>query len=496
MKTIVVAGILFFTLTLTATAGILGDIDNNQRVDLNEAVYALQVSSGLRGDQPASYVIVWRNSWAPRTEYKKYDAVSYDGASYICTMLHTSAESETPPVAEDLWDILSQRGQKGDKGDTGATGEKGDTGDKGDKGDKGDQGETGLQGHPGPKGETGPAGSSPFETDGVNTYFTAGSVGIGLTAPAYRLDVEGDINISGIFRIGGSPAFKADSSNLLIGKNAGIGIASGTGGNTFIGNDAGKTTGTGFNNTFIGKDAGLSNTLGSANTFIGNGAGNKSLSGNNNIFIGQHAGYRNTAGNNNTAVGHYAGYNNTTGEGNVFIGHRAGYNETESNKLYIDNSDTSSPLIYGDFSKKTLSVFGSIGVNTAAYDGFSLYVNGDAYTTGGTWQSSDICWKKNIYPIQDALLKISRLNGVSFEWKTEEYPEKEFAEGPQIGLIAQEVETVIPEIVRTDAEGHKAVSYEKLTPLLIEAVKEQQEQIRLLKAEIELLRREIRGLSK
>ncbi len=64
-KTIVVAGILFFTLSFTAMAGILGDIDSNQKVDLNEAVYALQVTSGLREDKPASYVIVWRNSWTP-----------------------------------------------------------------------------------------------------------------------------------------------------------------------------------------------------------------------------------------------------------------------------------------------------------------------------------------------------------------------------------------------------------------------------------------------
>jgi len=494
-KTIVVAGILFFTLALTAMAGILGDIDSNQKVDLNEAVYALQVASGLRDDSQASYVIVWRNSWTPGTEYKKYDAVSYDGASYICMLLHTANESETPPE-NSLWGILSQRGQKGDKGDKGDTGEKGDQGDQGQKGDKGDQGEIGLQGHPGPKGDTGPAGSSPFEIDGGNAYFTAGSIGIGMTAPAYKLDIEGDMNISGVFRMGGSPVLKADSSNLFIGKNAGLSIAAGAGGNTFIGNDVGRNTGTGFNNTFIGKDAGLSNNVGAANSFIGNGAGNKNLSGSNNIFIGQHAGYRNTAGNNNTALGHYAGYNNTTGEGNVFIGHRAGYNESESNKLYIDNSDTSTPLIYGDFGKKTLSVFGSIGINTAAYDKFSLYVNGDAYTTGGTWQASDIRWKKNIVPIKDALRKISQVVGVSYEWKREEYPDKEFAEGKQIGVIAQEVESVIPEVVHTDAQGYKAVSLERLTPVLIEAVKEQQAQIELLKAEIELLKREIKGLPK
>jgi len=86
--------------------------------------------------------------------------------------------------------------------------------------------------------------------------------------------------------------------------------------------------------------------------------------------------------------------------------------------------------------------------------------------------------------------------GVSYEWKREEYPDKEFAEGKQIGVIAQEVESVIPEAVHTDAQGYKAVSLERLTPVLIEAVKEQQAQIELLKAEIELLKREIKGLPK
>ena len=63
-----------------------------------------------------------------------------------------------------------------------------------------------------------------------------------------------------------------------------------------------------------------------------------------------------------------------------------------------------------------------------------------------------------------------------------------FAPGRQIGLIAQEVEKVVPEIVRTGEDGFKAVSYEKLVPMLIEAVKAQQVQIEALQAQLDALK--------
>jgi hypothetical protein len=446
-------------------AGILGDIDFNGRVGIPEAVHALQVTSGLRSTEDESFVIVWKGDWDPQTEeYKKYDAVQYNGTSYICLLNHTPSGSETPPLAKGLWDIMAQ-GQKGDKGDTGEKGEKGDTGEKGEKGDTGEKGDRGLQGVPGPKGDTGPAGASPFELDEGHAYFMTGNVGVGTTVPAYRLDVQGDMNISGAYRVGGS---KILSINI--------------------------------NNAFVGAEAGEKITTGLSNTFIGNGAGKKNTAGSYNTFMGQHSGYSNTIGSYNTSVGHYAGYN-AAGDGNVFLGHRAGYHEVGSNKLYIANSDTTTPLLYGEFDTEQLSINGNVGINTAAYPDHSLYVhgslyvNGEAYTTGDSWTISDIRWKKNIRPLENALEKMLQIEGVRYEWKTEEYPDKEFAHGPQIGLIAQEVEQIVPEIVHTDNQGYKAVSYEKLTPLLIEAVKEQQAQIEELRAQIEELKSELRALN-
>lgn len=85
---------------------------------------------------------------------------------------------------------------------------------------------------------------------------------------------------------------------------------------------------------------------------------------------------------------------------------------------------------------------------------------------------SDKRWKKNVQPLQNTLEKLSQLQGVSFQWDIENYPDVGFDDTPQIGLIAQEVEQVFPELVTTNNEGYKGVKYNKLTAILIEAVKE------------------------
>jgi hypothetical protein len=90
---------------------------------------------------------------------------------------------------------------------------------------------------------------------------------------------------------------------------------------------------------------------------------------------------------------------------------------------------------------------------------------------------SDRRFKQNITPIASALEKVTKLQGVNFIWNTKDYPRRFFTEEPQIGLIAQDVEMVIPEVVLTDREGFKSVTYDKLTAVLIEAVKEMKQQM-------------------
>lgn len=129
---------------------------------------------------------------------------------------------------------------------------------------------------------------------------------------------------------------------------------------------------------------------------------------------------------------------------------------------------------------------GNVGIGTAT-PGYTLEVNGTAACTSGTWSSSDSRLKKNVEPIGNALDIVSELEGVTYDWRTDEFPEKRLSDGKQIGMIAQEVEKVIPELVHTGTDGFKTLAYDRFTAYLIEAVKE-------LKSENESLRERIEKL--
>jgi hypothetical protein len=137
---------------------------------------------------------------------------------------------------------------------------------------------------------------------------------------------------------------------------------------------------------------------------------------------------------------------------------------------------------------------GGVTVGTTASPGsYKLYVGGNAYCTG-SWSGSDARWKKNVEPVTHALEKVTHLQGVTYDWRRDEFPDRNFDEGTQLGFLAQEVEKVVPEAVHTDAEGYKAVAYEKLTAVLTEGVKEQQTEIESLKARNAALEKDVTEL--
>ncbi len=253
------------------------------------------------------------------------------------------------------------------------------------------------------------------------------------------------------------------NDNTFVGNNAGGYNTSGNK-NTFLGRSAGSSNTIGNYNSFVGCSAGNSNTTGSDNTIVGDLAANMNTEGNSNTMIGRSAGASNITGNNNTLVGWKAGYSNT-GSGNLFLGYAAGYSETGSNRLYIHNSASSSPLVYGDFDTRQLMINGTLSIADLS-------------------AASDISLKKDIQPLEGALEKVASLKGVSYNWRTEEYPKKGFSRDRQIGLIAQDVEKVLPELVRTDKDGKKSLAYDKLTSVLVEAIKAQQGEIKTQQKEI------------
>jgi hypothetical protein len=127
--------------------------------------------------------------------------------------------------------------------------------------------------------------------------------------------------------------------------------------------------GGGNDNTATGQYSLASNQSGNDNTAIGAYSLFSNDSGGDNVAIGLSALTSNTTGAGNIGIGWQAGASNQTGSKNIFLGYRAGYSETGSDKLYIDNSSTATPLIYGDFASDALTINGTLnstGTLTAA----------------------------------------------------------------------------------------------------------------------------------
>jgi hypothetical protein len=124
---------------------------------------------------------------------------------------------------------------------------------------------------------------------------------------------------------------------------------------------------------------------------------------------------------------------------------------------------------------------GNVGIGTTS-PSYTLHVNGSVAGTSAYNNLSDKRYKKDILPIQNALDKILALNGVTFNWD-KEATDMNLDDNNHIGLLAQDVEEILPQAVTTgtDENQTKSVAYTDLVPVLIEAIKE-------LKAEIEILK--------
>ena len=145
--------------------------------------------------------------------------------------------------------------------------------------------------------------------------------------------------------------------------------------NTFYGKNAGYYF-QGEYNSFFGAAAGWFNDYGESNTFIGYGAGSLADGGEDNTCLGVLAGASNNTGKSNVFLGTASGGNNTTGSKNVFIGYKAGRDEKGSNKLYIDNSETSTPLMYVHSTDRSLQVKGWLLEKVASAWGIAPFVLG------------------------------------------------------------------------------------------------------------------------
>lgn len=157
----------------------------------------------------------------------------------------------------------------------------------------------------------------------------------------------------------------------------------------------------------------------------------------------------------------YLGSGLPSGSANETLRYNGGWEP--SNILLISDSGVTSGI----------TVNGDIGASGAISADGSVTAQSFIYT-------SDASLKENVKLLNNSLDKIERLEGVSFTWKKNGVEE--------IGLIAQDVEKVLPELVVTSEDGLKAVKYGNIVALLIEAVKEQQAEINELRVELDSIK--------
>lgn len=326
--------------------------------------------------------------------------------------------------------------------------------------------------------------------------------------------------------------YTSNRYNICIGEQTGTALAAGQG-NVIIGTYAGEVLSSGDGNILLGLDAGYSATTATDNVMIGLASG-RAANGSRNVFIGKYSGYGETGNDKLVIENGYTGSDNLNNaliygdfsaktlklNGNMGInvdpaslyGFRSSNNATAGTGVGVRGdggatgvagyaSATGTGTRYGVYGyaiggENNRGVYGYAPTTANSYAG---YFSGNVYVSGTVSAPSDARLKKNIENIPNALSAVLSLTGVSYKWKTsdelatpdyfKEGDSYNMPAGKQVGLIAQEVEEVIPEVVSTNREGYKSIDYSKLTPYLIEAIKEQQRMIDELKTEIEELKK-------
>jgi trimeric autotransporter adhesin len=260
---------------------------------------------------------------------------------------------------------------------------------------------------------------------------------------------------------------------------------------------------TGSNNTASGSSALYSNTTGPYNTATGFEALFLNTTANYNTASGAQAMYSNTTGEANLADGALALYSNTTGAGNTGVGADACYDNTTSDYVtclgYSSSSsdgisnataigaharvEQSNSLVLGGTGDHAVKV----GIGTTTPSNILTIGRGLGHPVSDSWETySSRRWKTNILPLQDALGKVEQLRGVSYDLKDSGKHE--------IGVIAEEVGKVVPEVVSYEKNGKDAtgVDYSRLTALLIEAIKQQQRAVKQQQRQISALKGQLR----
>ena len=145
-------------------------------------------------------------------------------------------------------------------------------------------------------------------------------------------------------------------------------------------------------------------------------------------------------------------------------------------------------FIAADFTGGEGLIFGRInnaGDPATENEQFRIDAGGNIYVSGSSVHASDKRLKEDIRNVSSALDRVSQLNGVTWAWK-----DKDKSAERQMGVVAQDVETVAPELV-SEHKGYKSINYNGLNALTIEAIKELRAQNEALKADVEELKKSL-----
>ena len=238
----------------------------------------------------------------------------------------------------------------------------------------------------------------------------------------------------------------------------------------------------GDNNTAVGYNAG---------TAIG-GAGGTPNTGQGNTLIGRASGYQIGAGDYNTAVGNQSATETIGGDYNTFIGSGAKGNlGNAQGRIGLGQGVVVTADLTAVIGKSTVTdvYFGGMGAGewnaTLHANGITLQnsetitnsTDGTVVVSGNLTVSSDMRLKDNIQPLGDTMINILKLDAKSYTREGRE----------EIGLIAQDVKSVYPELVVEDGNGMLAVNYQALSAILINGIKDQEARIQKLEMLVKIL---------
>ena len=343
-------------------------------------------------------------------------------------------------------------------------------------------------------------------------YGASGSTGYyNVAVGRYALNVL----TSGVNNVAiGDQALQANttaSNNTAVGYQAGYANTTGAG-LVAVGRLALNTNTTGSSNTALGHVALLENTTGSYNTAVGQEALRLNTTADSNTAVGYQALYTNTA-TQNTAIGTQAGYSNTTGVNNAFIGRIAGYAVTTgsrntcvgdnagsystdlvtgSNNTYVGfRATASSSSVSNELVVATTATFGK-GANTGYIFGSGGVYQGNNSSSWST--TSDIRLKKNVVDNTDGLDKIVQIRVRNFEYRTAEevteLPKHTVIDkqGVQLGVIAQELQEILPDCVKEQSTGVISVDSDNIFWYMVNAIKDLKAELDTVKAELAALK--------